>query len=266
MLQTFLEKGYEVCPVPVDAQGMMTDGLNGYAGEPVYVTPSHQFPLGGILPATRRSALIRYARTYDTYIIEDDYDSEFRYIGEPVTPMYAMDPGRVIYVGTFSKVLYPALRIGYAIVPRPLQDRWKRLRTHTDVQNPSVEQAALAEFLRSRRLDRHVFTMRKEYGRRRQTLMTSLTEAFGNRWQPWGDAAGLHLVAAFEGTRFDAAFLEEAKRQSIRVITVEAHCVEKGRHADKLLLGYGHLMPEEIKRGVERLKVLIKSWEETYTE
>lgn len=258
MLQTFVEEGYNVCPVAVDAQGMRTDSLGGYPPGPVYVTPSHQFPLGGILPASRRAALIRWARANGTYIIEDDYDSEFRYAGEPVSPMCTMDSQRVIYVGTFSKALYPALRIGYAIVPRALQDRWNRLRTHTDVQNPSIEQAALAEFMRSRKLDRHVLTMRKTYGRRRQELMDSLTEAFGDGWLPWGDAAGLHLAGAFPGMRFDAAFLDEAKRQGIRVTTVEAHCIEKGRHEDKLLLGYGHLTPEEIRSGVEWLKALVK--------
>ncbi len=257
MLRTFVGKGYNVCPVAVDAQGIMTDALDHHAGTPVYVTPSHQFPLGGILPAIRRAALIRYARHHDTYIIEDDYDSEYRYTGEPVAPLCTLDAGRVIYIGTFSKVLYPALRIGYAIVPRPLQDIWKRLRTHMDVQNPSVEQAALAEFMRSRRLDRHVFAMRKAYGRRRQALMDNLTEAFGDRWQPWGDAAGLHLAAAFPGIRFGETFMERAKRQGIRITTVEAHCIEKGRHADKLLLGYGHLTPEEIKDGVARLKALV---------
>ncbi len=260
MLQTFVEKGYNVCSVTVDAQGITTDGLSAYPPGPVYVTPSHQFPLGGILPASRRAALIRYARDNDTYIIEDDYDSEFRYAGEPVSPMCAMDSQRVIYVGTFSKALYPALRIGYAIVPRSLQDRWNRLRTHTDVQNPSIEQAALAEFMRTRKLDRHVLMMRKAYGRRRQALIDSLTEAFGDSWQPWGDAAGLHLAAAFLGMCFDAAFLEEAKRQGARITTVEAHCIEKGRHGDKLLLGYGHLTPEEIRDGVERLKALVEGW------
>jgi GntR family transcriptional regulator/MocR family aminotransferase len=129
-----------------------------------------------------------------------------------------------------------------------------------------VEQAALAEFLRTRRLDRHVLTMRKAYGRRRQTLLDSLNEAFGDSWQPWGDAAGLHLAAAFDGIRFDETFLEEAKRQGIRIATVESHCIVKGRHDDKLLLGYGHLTPEEIKSGVERLKVLIGDLNLLFTE
>ena len=105
------------------------------------MTPSHQFPLGGILPAARRASLVRYAREHDAYLIEDDYDSEFRYCGEPVAPLYSMDPGRVIYVGTFSKSVYPALRIGYVILPGRLQQQWIRLRTYADVQNPILEQA-----------------------------------------------------------------------------------------------------------------------------
>ena len=98
--------------------------------------------MGGILSALRRAALIRFAREKDLYIIEDDYDSEFRYSGEPIAPLYTLDPQRVIYVGTFSKTVFPALRIGYVILPYQLQERWRDLRTHTDVQNPIFEQAA----------------------------------------------------------------------------------------------------------------------------
>ena len=117
MLRTLLNKGYLAVPVPVDAHGLQTEYLNGKQACAIYVTPSHQFPLGGILPAGRRATLIRFARENGVYIIEDDYDSEFRYCGEPVAPLYAMDPQQVIYVGTFSKVLFPALRIGYVVLP-----------------------------------------------------------------------------------------------------------------------------------------------------
>ena len=144
ILQTFLDEEYHVIPVSADEHGLITDGLGMHRAGVVYVTPSHQFPLGGILPASRRAALIRYARAHDALIVEDDYDSEFRYTGKPVAPLCAMDAQRAIYVGTFSKLLFPALRIGYAIVPRRLHDKWKQLRTHTDVQNPPFEQAALA--------------------------------------------------------------------------------------------------------------------------
>jgi GntR family transcriptional regulator/MocR family aminotransferase len=116
MLRTFLDKGCRIVPVPADAMGLDTRRLPAKPGAcAVYVTPWHQFPLGGILPASRRAALIRYARDNGLYVIEDDYDSEYRYAGDPVAPLYRMDPQRVIYVGTFIKVLFPAQRIGYVI-------------------------------------------------------------------------------------------------------------------------------------------------------
>lgn len=152
-------QGYSLQWMPVDQQGADIDALTGKAISAVYVTPSHQFPLGGILPADRRAALIRLAANNNFYIIEDDYDSEFRYAGSPVSPLYSMNSSRVAYVGTFSKTLFPALRLGFAVLPKPLQAKWKQARTFTDVQNPVLEQAALAEFLHKRKLDKHVFRL-----------------------------------------------------------------------------------------------------------
>lgn len=258
MLQTFINKGSRIIPVPVDDHGiqteLLTDGQNAGAA---YVTPSHQYPLGGIMPAYRRAALIRYARENDMYIIEDDYDSEFRYCGEPVAPLCAMDPQRVIYVGTFSKVLFPALRIGYAVLPRALQKQWRLLRTHTDVQNPPFEQAALISFLQTRRLDRHVRKMRKIYGRRRQALLDCLKEAFGDIWYAHGDAAGLHITVDFPGYNFDGVFQKRCLQNGIFITPVETHCIQKGTHYSMLLIGYGHLDPEEIRSGVQALRTVI---------
>lgn len=251
MLGTFLNKGCTVVPIPVDNYGMRTDCLPKCAKKgPIYVTPSHQFPLGGILPAARRAALIRFARENELYIIEDDYDSEFRYCGEPIAPLQTMDPQRVIYVGTFSKTVFPALRVGYVILPLRLQELWRTLRTYTDVQNPPFEQAALAEFLGTRKFDRYVQKMRKIYSRRRQTLLESLKDAFGNDWLVCGDAAGLHAAVDFPGRRFDKTFETKCLQSGLYITTVESHCIEKGRHESKLLMGYGHLEPEEIRRGV----------------
>lgn len=260
MLDIFKNKGCSVIPIPVDADGMRTDCLlKSQSIGPVYVTPSHQFPLGGILPASRRAELIRFARENNLYIIEDDYDSEFRYGGEPVAPLYAMDPHRVIYVGTFSKAVFPALRIGYVILPCPLKERWCDLRTHTDVQNPSFGQAALAEFLKTRKLDRHVRKMRKTYGQRRQVLLESLEEAFGSEWTAYGDSAGLHVAIDFPGMLFNEAFIERCRQNGLLITPVESHCIEKGRHQSKLLIGYGHLEPAEIKKGVFLLSDIINS-------
>ncbi len=259
MLGTLINKGCSIVPIPVDDRGIQTVHLSKYEdSSAIYVTPSHQFPLGGILPASRRAVLIRFARENDLYIIEDDYDSEFRYSGLPIAPLYSMDPQRVIYVGTFSKAVFPALRIGYVILPYQLQKRWRDLRTHMDVQNPPLEQAALAEFLRTRKLDRHVKKMRKVYCRRRKVLLDALGEAFGNKWIAYGDAAGLHVAVDFPGMSFGEAFKKNCLQNGLYVTPLESHCLEKGRHQSKLLIGYGHLEPDAIKNGVVLLSDIIE--------
>ncbi len=245
--------GYELHPVQVDSRGIAVDVLPNGA-RLIYLTPSHQFPLGSILRADRRAALVRLARETGMYIIEDDYDSEFRHSGSPVSPLYSMDPQRVIYVGTFSKLLFPALRIGYAILPRELHEAWRRLKVYTDVQNPLCDQAALAEFLKTRRLDRHIHAMRKLYGRRREALLAALGDAFKDGFRPLGDAAGLHLAALFPGLRFTNGFSESARENGIRIAAAEVHAVTKGLHEDTLLFGYGHLNEREIKDGVRLLR------------
>jgi len=224
----------------------------------LYVTPSHQFPLGGILPAPRRAALIRYARENNAYIAEDDYDSEFRFSGSPLAPLYSMDTQRVVYVGTFSKTAFPALRIGFVILPGVLQRRWRELRMHHDVQNPPFEQAALCDFLKSRRFDRHIRAMRNRYGRRRQALMDALKENFGSDWSACGDAAGLHVTIRFIGRRFDESFREKCLSGGIAVVPLEAHCIQKGKHEDQLVMGYGHLEPDEIEKGIRLLAAVMR--------
>ena len=263
MLRALQGKGYSMRPVPVDALGLQTEYLDGKGVGAIYVTPSHQFPLGGILPANRRAELIRFARDYNLYIVEDDYDSEFRYCGSPISPLYSMDPQRVIYVGTFSKILFPALRIGFVVLPRQLHSQWRHLRIHADVQNPPFEQAALAEYLHTRKLDRHVQQMRRVYGQRRKILLQTLDEKFGKVWHPWGDAAGLHLALEFPGMRFDSEFAQRARKCGIRVTPVEYHSICKGKHLDKLLLGYGHLDPDEIRKGILLLHDFMKETIET---
>lgn len=253
MLKTFLLKKCDIRPIPVDEHGIMTDALTAHNPCGVYVTPSHQFPLGSVLPADRRVALLHFARKSDIYVVEDDYDSEYRYAGDPIAPLYAMDPHRVIYVGTFSKILFPALRIGYVILPRRLQAKWRELRTHADVQNPILEQATLAEFLRSRRLDLHIRKMTKRYGERRRICMKALKDTFGKECHFWGDAAGLHLAVQFEGRHFDESFRKSCIESGIRITPVSCHCIEKEQHTDKLLLGYGHLEPGKIVEGVRLL-------------
>jgi len=260
MFRVLQESGYNIHPTPVDEHGLRTELLKANGASAIYVTPSHQFPLGGVLSAGRRAALIRFARENKMYILEDDYDSEFRYSGSPVSPLYSMDPNRVIYIGTFSKILFPALRIGYIILPAQLQSKWRQIRTYSDVQNPPFEQAALAEFLRLGKLDRYVQKMRRIYGFRRQLLLNSLEEVFGSIPQPWGDSAGLHIALQFPGMCFGSDFFRLEKEYGIRAVPVEYHSIIKGFHQDKLLLGYGHMSEEEIRKGILLLHKFISTF------
>ena len=201
-IRTMIEdRGLPLRFMPVDEHGADVSVIGGEEIAAAYVTPSHQFPLGGILPASRRAALIRMAREKDFYIIEDDYDSEYRYTGSPVSPIYAMDSSCVIYVGTFSKTLFPALRVGFVVLPKALQKPWRHSRNYLDVQNPVLEQAALAKFLETRRMDRHIRRTKRLYSEKRNALMASLRSSFGGAVIPWGDASGLHIALRFPGIR-----------------------------------------------------------------
>ncbi len=247
------DKGYSVDWLMVDEQGADTSTLMGKDISAVYVTPSHQFPLGGILPASRRATLLRFAMENDFYIIEDDYDSEFRYSGSPISPIYSMDSSHVVYVGTFSKTLFPALRIGFVILPKPLQKKWRHYRNYMDVQNPILEQITLTHFLNRRKMDKHVGRMRKLYADKRCTLLNAVHTLFGSLAQPWGDASGLHLALQFLGMDFGEAFIQKCKDAHIRIASVTQYCPQRDNHRDKLLLGYGHLSHEQIQEGMKAL-------------
>ena len=261
LYDTLIAANCGIVPISADDHGMQTELLiKDEHAKMIYVTPSHQFPLGGILPAARRTALIRYAREQEIYIVEDDYDSEFRFAGAPISPLYALDPQRVIYIGTFSKTMFPALRIGFALLPKQLQSTWRYLRTHNDVQNPIFDQAALATFLQTRALDRHVRNMKKRYAARRQALVAALVDQFGKNCVVCGDEAGLHLAVQIKCCVFLDDFHAFCRDRGVVVKTMESHCIAKNKHQDQLVIGYGHLEPEEIERGVQLLAEAIRDY------
>lgn len=225
----------------------------------VYLTPSHQYPLGGILPIQRRQALIRFARETGCFIVEDDYDSEFRYEGAPASSLYELAPDTVIYLGSFSKILAPALRLGFAIVPETLLPLWKPEKMYTDVHTDALSQYTLAAFIKSGQLERHTWKMKKLYKRKRAWLLRCLAQNFGNRFEIRGQAAGLHLVAGFPGLDFTKIAGSLAER-GLRVVSVESHSLcRDGRHAHEIILGYSHLSEENISRGVALLRELIEA-------
>lgn len=255
LLNVISSYGYSINPIPVDAKGIRTDILKsankvGF----VYVTPSHQFPLGGVLPIQRRIKLVEFAEKNDCYIVEDDYDSEFRYEGQPLSSLYELDPNRVIYVGSFSKILAPALRLGYMILPDLLIPKYLKLKMYTDVHTESMAQFVLAQFINDGKLENHVWKMKKMYYKKRQALIESLDNNFLDEYVIKGHATGLHVVAEFKNFLFTEDVLQKITQQKVRVYPVEKYEVNKGRHRNKIILGYGHLSIEEIREGIKRVK------------
>ncbi len=251
MRRIFLAAGAALLPTPVDDLGIKTDLLPaGKCPDFVYVTPSHQFPLGGVLPIQRRIQLIQYAREANCYVVEDDYDSEFRYSGTPVSSLQELAPERVIYVGTMSKCLSPALRLGYAVLPVQLVEEARQIKMLSDRHAPVLEQLMLARLVEEGALDRHILRMKKVYRKRRETLIHALKGAFSDSVCISGDTTGMHLIADFYGVIFSDTVLAELEAQGVRFYPVEAHAICKGRHTSKVILGYGNLEPTAIEEGI----------------
>lgn len=244
-----------IIPIPVDSQGI-DPGLFPPDTVPalIFVTPSHQFPMGGVLSIQRRLELLSYARETGCYVVEDDYDSEFRYRGLPVSAMQELDIQHVIYVGTFSKVLFPSLRLGYLVLPFSLVEicrEWKRLGDH---HSNSLSQLTLLRFIESGELERHISRMKKVYRKRRDYLMAGLERYFPGGVKVMGETAGMHLVAKFQGVDFTPGLMHKLHCNGVDSIPVEDHAIVKGNHRGQLILGYAHLGNEEIEEGLARIR------------
>lgn len=254
-----MSQGGVIHPVAVDGQGLVVDDLpQDIAPAFVYVTPSHQFPLGGTLPIQRRITLLEYARQTGTFLIEDDYDSEFRFDGPPLASLHGLAPERVLYIGTFSKTLSPALRTGYLILPESLVVGGRGRKWHCDLHNETPTQLALAHFIANGGYTRHLARMKRLYARKRRVLERELYECFGERVKIMGSATGLHLAARFERIGFTAELINEIEKAGVRVYPAETHAIRPGRLDDTLLLGYGNLGEEQIIRGVRLLRRVIE--------
>lgn len=250
----FKAAGSSLYPIPVDEYGMKTSLLpEGKNPKFIFVTPSHQFPLGGTLPIQRRIQLVNYARKNNCYLIEDDYDSEFRYEGPPVSSLQGLDPERVLYVGSFSKILSPALRIGYLILPIHLIEKCRRLKWFSDLHTPSLDQLILARFITEGYLERHITKMKKFYKNQRDYLIHCLNTTFSNKINILGYSTGLHLIAELEDIHFSEELLEKVEHFGVKVYPVEDHSIEKGNYPNRIILGYGHLSKEDIQEGVSKL-------------
>jgi GntR family transcriptional regulator/MocR family aminotransferase len=248
--------GAEIVHVPVDEQGVRVEQLEAVRkARLACVTPSHQFPAGGVLSLPRRLALLEWARTRSAYVLEDDYDGEFRFAGHPLECLQALDRhGRVLYSGTASKVLFPALRIGWLVVPPELLDAFRAGQALSDTGTASLEQLAFADFIDEGHLERHVRRIRSRHAARRAVLLDAVSRELGDRAEVLGVSAGLHVLLRIRSlARRDVTRLRAACRErGVGVYPAAPFYAKPPPHAE-LLLGYGGLGERAIREGIRRL-------------
>jgi GntR family transcriptional regulator / MocR family aminotransferase len=246
--RVFEATGARLRPVPVDSEGVVCSRL-GETARLAYVTPAHQFPTGVALSLRRRLEMISWARQRRAALIEDDYDSEYRYSGAPMPALQGLATGvPVIYCGTFSKVMFPGLRVGYLVAPRSMVPAFMRAKWLADRQTPIHLQAVLARFMKEGHLERHIRRMRRIYELRRAALVESLHTHFGDRAAVLGEAAGLHAYVRFTETGIAA----RAERNKVQVRDVQAYYLGKAPPND-FLLGFSMLSESSIREGIRRL-------------
>jgi GntR family transcriptional regulator/MocR family aminotransferase len=260
--RAFEAAGARLAFAPVDAQGLDTDSLAGLArrAKLAHVTPSHQYPLGGVMPYPRRRALLDWAKRAGAHVIEDDYDGEYRFEGRPLEALKALDEQeRVLYVGTFSKVMFPALRVGYVVVPDSLVEVFTRAKALADGGGPLLEQDALADFIASGEFERHIRRSRSRYAERRSALLKALEGSFGDRIEVYGAEAGLHLTIRLKDklNRPMRELVAQATEVGLGIYPADGYYSRPPR-APTLVLGYTSLAPQDIREGVRRLAKLLE--------
>jgi GntR family transcriptional regulator / MocR family aminotransferase len=250
--------GLELVPVPVDQSGVNVDCLVRLRVGGACVTPAHQYPTGAVLSPARRAALLEWAAKTKGFVIEDDYDGEYRYDRDPVGALQGLAPDRVIYVGSASKTLAPALRIGWIASPPSLTQELTRAKLEADRGSPGLEQAALAEFIRCGDLDRHLRRSRLIYKQKRTLLAQTLKKHLPDLLIS-GVAAGLHLTIQLPAGVDETALVDEAERNGIRIHGLRSYCARPSTESPAILLGYCQPSERNLVQGVAALAVLVKS-------
>ena len=252
--------GIRLIPGAIDEEGLSVAALKQRRtrAKLVYVTPSHQFPLGVVLSLARRLELLDWAARHSVWIFEDDYDSEYRYESRPIPALQGLDQeGRVIYVGTLSKVLFPSIRFGYLIVPEDLVQPFVAARALTDISSPLVEQAALADFIAEGHLASHIRRMRALYMERRDAMKDAIQKESDGLLEVQDTQAGMHFVAWLPEGADDAAISREAAKAGLHVMPVSAFAIAPLPRAG-LLLGFAGFSKPVIRKGIRELSLIVK--------
>jgi GntR family transcriptional regulator/MocR family aminotransferase len=246
-------------PVPVDEEGLnmgelLAPGRRGQNARAVYITPSHQYPLGTTMSATRRMLLLNWAVRAGAWIIEDDYDSEYRFDTRPIASLQGLETSaRVIYVGTFSKVMFPALRVGYLVVPKDLVSAFSAARDAADVFSATLYQAVLTDFIREGHFARHIRRMRMLYMERRRMLTEEIRSQMAGGLEVIGAEAGMHLAALLPRGSDDVAISKRAAASGVSATPLST-CYIKPQVRGGLILGYGGANAQQIRAGIRKLR------------
>ena len=248
----FAAAGATITPIPVDAEGLMVERLPDSA-RVIVVTPSHQFPLGTVMSMRRRKALLQFAAAHRAVVIEDDYDGEFRYGGRPLDALQTLDrDGSVFYVGTFSKSLFPALRLGFVVPPSWARPALIAAKQIADWHGPVLAQDTLTAFIADGHLARHVRRMRRVYGERRAALLDAIGRHCPDRLMPLPGEAGLHLTARLQRPRRAGAVAADAAARGVHLDAVQRYAVATPA-PNALIFGLGMIQTDQIDAGIRRL-------------
>jgi GntR family transcriptional regulator/MocR family aminotransferase len=262
--RAFEAAGARLAFAPVDEHGLDTDALPAIArrAKLAHVTPSHQYPLGGVMPFPRRRALLDWAASAGAYVVEDDYDGEYRFEGRPLEALKALDEQeRVLYVGTFSKVMFPALRVGYVVLPESLAETFARAKALTDGGGPLLEQDALADFIAIGEFERHIRRSRSRSAERRRALLDALDGTFGERVEVHGAEAGLHVVIRLK-KKLDRPLRDLVTRAAelgLGLYPADGYYSRPPRQPT-FVLGYTSLAPADLREGVKRLAKVLEEF------
>jgi GntR family transcriptional regulator / MocR family aminotransferase len=255
----FASAGCRLVPVPVDEEGMIVSA--GIKRSPkaraAYVSPSHQYPLGATMSASRRMQLLNWAQSAGSWIIEDDYDSEFRFESMPISSLQGLDRNaRVIYIGTFSKVLFPSLRLGYIVIPQDLVDHFIAVRSAMDIFPPYLYQEVITDFMREGHFARHIRRMRLLYGQRRTALVKSLSEQFGSGLELHGTQAGMHLAVTLPEGLSDHEIANRAASKGLWLFPLSPSYLGESRRQG-FVLGFSNIAAEEMSPAVQQFRALL---------
>lgn len=254
----FRVNGARLTAMPVDEAGLPVEAIPpDTQARLLFVTPSNQFPRGGAMPLARRLALLQWAQAHDALIIEDDYDGELRYDGRPLAALQGLDEeGQVVYLGTFSKVLFPALRLAYVVLPPSLVEPFVHAKRLVDRGAPTLTQAAVADFIVEGHFDRHLRHLRQAYGARRETLVKALDTYLPGQVRYTKDAAGLHVMAYLDNVCDETILVRAAADQGVRVYPGAPYHLQRPFPAS-ILLGFSGLEETAIVEGVRRLAAVL---------